>query len=143
MAWSASSRDAAQAGVDGLIIVDLGPEEDSVLRSLAVKAGLAIVRLATPTTDDERLRTVLDGASGFLYYVSVAGVTGTKAFTEERCEAARSTRINAGSRSSRAPWVSASAPRRRPPRSRASPMRRSWVPPLSAASPTVSRRQGA
>ena len=76
------ARDAAHSGVDGLIIVDLGPEEDSVLRALAAKSGLAIVRLATPTTDDQRLSTVLDGASGFLYYVSVAGVTGTKAFTE-------------------------------------------------------------
>jgi tryptophan synthase alpha chain len=81
-------QDAARAGVDGLIIVDLGPEEDAVLRKLATKAGLAIVRLATPTTDDERLRTVLDGASGFLYYVSVAGVTGTKAFTEDDVKSA-------------------------------------------------------
>jgi tryptophan synthase alpha chain len=77
------TRDAARAGVDGLIVVDLGPEEDGVLRALATRTGLAIVRLATPTTDDERLNTVLDGASGFLYYVSVAGVTGTKAFTEQ------------------------------------------------------------
>jgi tryptophan synthase alpha chain len=76
------ARDAGRAGVDGLIIVDLGPEEDWILRTPAAKAGLAIVRLATPTTDDERLGTVLDGASGFLYYVSVAGVTGTKTFTE-------------------------------------------------------------
>jgi len=76
-------RDAARAGVDGFIIVDLGPEEDTVLRVPASKAGLAIVRLATPTTDDERLATVLDGASGFLYYVSIAGVTGTKTFTAD------------------------------------------------------------
>jgi tryptophan synthase alpha chain len=76
-------RDAARAGIDGLIIVDLGPEEDSVLRVPASTAGLAIVRLATPTTDDERLGTVLDGASGFLYYVSIAGVTGTKTFTAD------------------------------------------------------------
>jgi tryptophan synthase alpha chain len=76
------AQDAASAGVDGLIIVDLGPEEDEGLRRVANKAGLAIVRLATPTTDDERLSTVLAGASGFLYYVSVAGVTGTKTFTE-------------------------------------------------------------
>ena len=82
------ARDAARSGVDGLIVVDLGPEEDSVLRAQAVKSGLAIVRLATPTTDDERLSTVLDGASGFLYYVSVAGVTGTKAFTEADVKAA-------------------------------------------------------
>jgi tryptophan synthase alpha chain len=82
------AQDAARAGVDGLIVVDLGPEEDAVLRKPAAKAGLAIVRLATPTTDDERLRTVLDGASGFLYYVSVAGVTGTKTFTENDVKAA-------------------------------------------------------
>ena len=78
----AFARDAGNAGVDGLIIVDLGPEEDTVLRAPAKKAGLDIVRLATPTTDDKRLATVLDGAGGFLYYVSVAGVTGTKTFTE-------------------------------------------------------------
>ena len=75
-------RDAAQAGVDGLIIVDLGPEEDSLFRAEAAKCGLEIVRLATPTTDDARLPTVLNGAGGFLYYVSVAGVTGTKSFNE-------------------------------------------------------------
>jgi tryptophan synthase alpha chain len=74
-------RDACHAGVDGLIIVDLGPEEDGALRSHAAKAALDIVRLATPTTDDARLPTVLDGAGGFLYYVSVSGVTGTKTFT--------------------------------------------------------------
>jgi tryptophan synthase alpha chain len=75
------ARDAGTAGVDGLIVVDLGPEEDSVLRSPAAKAGLDIIRLATPTTDDGRLKTVLNGAGGFLYYVSIAGVTGTKTFT--------------------------------------------------------------
>jgi tryptophan synthase alpha chain len=74
-------RDAAHAGVDGLIVVDLGPEEDSDFRRQAAKRDLDIVRLATPTTDDERLVTVLDGAGGFLYYVSIAGVTGTKTFT--------------------------------------------------------------
>jgi tryptophan synthase alpha chain len=73
-------RDASHAGVDGLIIVDLGPEEDSALRAQAARADLDIVRLATPTTDDARLPAVLDGAGGFLYYVSVAGVTGTKTF---------------------------------------------------------------
>ena len=80
--------DAARAGVDGLIVVDLGPEEDSVLRVPAAKAGIDIVRLATPTTDDNRLATVLDGAGGFLYYVSVSGVTGTKAVPEEAVRAA-------------------------------------------------------
>jgi len=77
------ARDAGRAGVDGLIVVDLGPEEDSVLRAASGKAGFDIVRLVTPTTDDKRLATVLDGAGGFLYYVSVAGVTGTKTFTED------------------------------------------------------------
>jgi tryptophan synthase alpha chain len=77
------ARDAGAAGVDGLIVVDLGPEEDSVLRVPAAKLGLDIIRLATPTTDDKRLATVLNGAGGFLYYVSIAGVTGTKTFTQE------------------------------------------------------------
>jgi tryptophan synthase alpha chain len=80
--------DAARAGVDGLITVDLGPEEDSAFRTQAAKRDLDIVRLATPTTDNERLATVLDGAGGFLYYVSVAGVTGTKTFTASDVSAA-------------------------------------------------------
>ncbi len=70
--------DAAHAGVDGLIIVDLSPEEDGELRLAARQNGIDIVRLVTPTTTDGRLGTVLDGAGGFLYYVSVTGVTGTK-----------------------------------------------------------------
>lgn len=69
---------AARAGVDGLIVVDLPPEEDGQLREPAEKAGIAVIRLATPTTDADRLPRVLDGASGFVYYVSVAGVTGAK-----------------------------------------------------------------
>jgi tryptophan synthase alpha chain len=80
--------DAAAAGVDGLIIVDLGPEEDAILRVPAAKAGIDIVRLATPTTDDRRLAAVLEGASGFLYYVSIAGVTGTKAVAEDAVRSA-------------------------------------------------------
>lgn len=71
-------RHAADAGVDGLIVVDLPPEEDAELREPAKKAGLDVIRLATPTTDDARLPKVLNGASGFLYYVAVAGVTGSK-----------------------------------------------------------------
>jgi tryptophan synthase alpha chain len=67
---------AAEAGVDGLIVVDLPPEEDSELRTAAKKAGIDIIRLLTPTTDDKRLPRVLEGASGFLYYVSVTGITG-------------------------------------------------------------------
>jgi tryptophan synthase alpha chain len=71
-------KDAAEAGADGLIVVDLPPEEDRELRPFAKAAGLDLVRLATPTTDDKRLPAVLEGASGFLYYVAVLGVTGTK-----------------------------------------------------------------
>lgn len=73
-------REAATAGVDGLITVDLPPEEEAVLAGPAKAAGLDLVRLATPTSNDERLETILSGASGFLYYVSVAGVTGTKTY---------------------------------------------------------------
>jgi tryptophan synthase alpha chain len=76
------AKDAAAAGVDGLITVDLPPEEDEVLRMPANAQGVDIVRLATPTTDAARLNVILNGASGYLYYVSVAGVTGTKSFDE-------------------------------------------------------------
>src|SRR5690606_13721722 len=68
--------DARQAGVDGLIIVDLPPEEDEELCLPALKSGVAFIRLATPTTDDARLGKVLANASGFVYYVSITGVTG-------------------------------------------------------------------
>ena len=70
--------DAVRAGVDGVIIVDLPPEVDAELRGPAAAAGLEVIRLATPTTDSVRLPRVLEGAGGFLYYVAVAGVTGTK-----------------------------------------------------------------
>ena len=68
--------DAKSAGVDGLIIVDLPPEEDTELCLPAMKAGLNFIRLATPTTDDERLPAVLANTSGFVYYVSITGITG-------------------------------------------------------------------
>ncbi len=71
------AQDASKAGVDGLIIVDLPPEEDAPLREHTQKHGIDIIRLATPTTDEKRLPKVLEGASGFLYYVSITGVTGT------------------------------------------------------------------
>jgi len=71
-------EDALAAGVDGLIIVDLPPEEDQELCLPALKAGLNFIRLATPTTDDQRLPTVLKNTSGFVYYVSIMGITGTK-----------------------------------------------------------------
>ena len=69
-------RDATSAGVDGLIIVDLPPEEDEELCLPALKAGLNFIRLATPTTDDKRLPAVLANTSGFVYYVSITGITG-------------------------------------------------------------------
>lgn len=75
------AKDAAAAGVDGLITVDLPPEEDEVLRMPAAAQGLDVVRLAAPTSDAKRLPVILDGASGFLYYVSIAGVTGTKSYS--------------------------------------------------------------
>lgn len=71
--------DALAAGIDGLIVVDLPAEEDEELCLPAVKAGLNFIRLATPTTDDKRLPTVLANSSGFLYYVSIAGTTGAAA----------------------------------------------------------------
>ncbi|WP_213775647.1 tryptophan synthase subunit alpha [Bradyrhizobium sp. dw_78] len=69
--------DARTAGVDGLIIVDLPPEEDTELCLPALKAGLNFIRLATPTTDDKRLPAVLSNTSGFVYYVSITGITGS------------------------------------------------------------------
>jgi tryptophan synthase alpha chain len=77
------AKDAAESGVDGLITVDLPPEEDDVLHAPAAAQNLDIIRLATPTTDERRLKSVLNGASGFLYYVSIAGVTGTKDFATD------------------------------------------------------------
>ena len=74
--WEAFARDASDAGVDGLICVDLPPEEDQPLREALSRVGIAIIRLATPTTDDNRLKTVAEGSSGFVYYVSTTGVTG-------------------------------------------------------------------
>lgn len=70
-------HDAKQAGVDGLIIVDLPPEEDEELCIPALNAGLNFIRLATPTTDDARLPEVLSNTSGFVYYVSITGITGS------------------------------------------------------------------
>lgn len=69
-------HDAKEAGVDGLIVVDLPPEEDAELCLPAMKAGINFIRLATPTTDDKRLPAVLKNTSGFVYYVSIAGVSG-------------------------------------------------------------------
>jgi tryptophan synthase alpha chain len=72
--WFAA--ECAKAGVDGVICVDIPPEEDDALGPALRAAGVSLIRLATPTTDAKRLPAVLDGSSGFVYYVSVAGITG-------------------------------------------------------------------
>ena len=72
-------EDAKAAGIDGLIVVDLPPEEDDELCLPALRAGFNFIRLATPTTDDRRLPAVLANTSGFVYFVSIAGITGTRA----------------------------------------------------------------
>lgn len=82
------AEEAVKAGVDGAIIVDLPPEEDSEVRAALRAKNVSLIRLATPTTDDNRLTTVLDGVSGFLYYVSVAGVTGANAAVAQDVRAA-------------------------------------------------------
>lgn len=88
MRYDVFARDMASAGADGAIVVDLPPEEDAPLRAAFAQHGLSVIRLATPTTDDARLTKVLDGAGGFLYYVSVAGVTGAKAATADTVKTA-------------------------------------------------------
>lgn len=88
MGYDAFAHAMHTSGADGAIIVDLPPEEDAPLRAAFAKHGLSIIRLATPTTDDNRLTKVLDGASGFLYYVSVAGVTGANAASASAVRAA-------------------------------------------------------
>ena len=80
--------DAISAGVDGLIVVDLPPEEDDELCLPALKAGLNFIRLATPTTDDKRLPAVLAHTSGFVYYVSITGITGAATPDPSRVNAA-------------------------------------------------------
>jgi len=80
--------DAKSAGVDGLIVVDLPPEEDDELCLPALKAGLNFIRLATPTTDDKRLPAVLANTSGFVYYVSITGITGSAAPDADKVNAA-------------------------------------------------------
>lgn len=81
-------QDAKQAGVDGFIIVDLPPEEDDELFALTQAAGLSLIKLVTPTTDEKRLEVIVKKASGFIYYVSVAGVTGTASATSASIETA-------------------------------------------------------
>ncbi len=80
--------DAAAAGVDGLIVVDLPSEEADWLAGPAAANGLDVIRLVAPTTDEARLPSVLEGSSGFVYYVSIAGITGTRSATREHLAAA-------------------------------------------------------
>ena len=84
--WFAAA--CADAGVDGVICVDIPPEEDDSLGPALRDAGIALIRLATPTSDLARLPTILDGASGFLYYVSVAGITGKQQAAQASIEEA-------------------------------------------------------
>ena len=74
----AFAHDSVAAGVDGVIVVDLPPEEDAELAAPARAAGLDLIRLATPTSDDRRLSRIVEHASGFIYYVAIAGITGTR-----------------------------------------------------------------
>ena len=80
--------DAAQAGVDGLIVVDLPMEEADMLVPFATASGLDVIRLVAPTTDDARLPLVLNGSSGFVYYVAITGITGTRSASSEQLAAA-------------------------------------------------------
>jgi tryptophan synthase alpha chain len=84
----AFARDAVAAGVDGAIVVDLPPEEDAELAQPARREGLDIVRLATPTSDEARLPTIVEHASGFLYYVAITGITGTRSADAAQVRAA-------------------------------------------------------
>ena len=80
--------DAAASGVDGLIVVDLPTEENDMLVPFATASGLDVIRLVAPTTDDARLVHVLEGSSGFVYYVAITGITGTRSATAEHLAAA-------------------------------------------------------
>ena len=82
------TTDAAAAGVDGLIVVDLPSEEADLLLPHATARGLDVIRLVAPTTDDSRMPLVLNGSSGFVYYVSITGVTGTRTASADELEAA-------------------------------------------------------
>ena len=84
----AFARDAVEAGVDGVIVVDLPPEEDAELSGPARAAGLDVIRLATPTSDEQRLPRILERASGFVYYVAIAGITGTRSADSSEVAAA-------------------------------------------------------
>jgi len=84
----AFAGDAVDAGVDGVIVVDLPPEEDAELAGPARAAGLDVIRLATPTSDEQRLPRIVEGAGGFIYYVAIAGITGTRSADSSEVAAA-------------------------------------------------------
>ena len=88
MGHLAFAQAAHKSGVDGAIVVDAPPEEDASLRGALAGEGLSLIRFATPTTDDSRLHTILEGVSGFLYYVSFTGVTGAKSIVSDVAGAA-------------------------------------------------------
>jgi tryptophan synthase alpha chain len=88
----AFARDAVAAGVDGVIVVDLPPEEDAELTRPARAAGLDFVHLATPTSDEKRLPRIVEHASGFIYYVAITGITGTRS-ADSKSAAAAVTRL--------------------------------------------------
>ena len=127
-----SSCDAKAAGVDGLIVVDLPPEEDNELCLPALEAGLNFIRLATPTTDDKRLPAVLANTSGFVYYVSITGITGAAApisgGVAKRWRASSATPV-CRSRRLRHPEPEAAPPSRRMPMARWSAPRWSMPAP--------------
>lgn len=129
MGWQAFAKAAAKAGVDGLICVDVPPEEDDELRAALGKYSIALIRLATPTTDDKRLATVVANTSGFVYYVSTTGVTGAGSGAVTEVGEA----VERVQRASGLPWRSdsVSGNRSRPPPLPARPMRSSWARPSS------------
>ena len=135
--------DAKAAGIDGLIVVDLPPEEDEELCVPALRAGLNFIRLATPTTDDKRLPAVLANTSGFVYYVSVAGITGAAAPDPKRVTEAVA-RIKRHTPLPVAVGFGVRTAAALPP-SRAAPTASSSAPPWSMrsrrASPTARRRR--
>ena len=120
--------EAKEAGIDGMIVVDLPPEEDSELCIPAQKAGLNFIRLATPTTDDKRLPKVLTNTSGFVYYVSINGITGAAAAQASNVgpEVARIKRPPIYQSS----WALEFAPRKMRMISHPWPMARLWARPL-------------